>query len=219
MLRMTPWLFAALELPILALQSLGAAEQLSARQILEKVAQPREGLNDYVCTVTLSANSPKVHIEKATATMYYKRPHKFHFKSKEGVALFPKQAFSADWVSSELAKKVDLKIVESGKHGGVTVHRIRVTDAANPDKGHVDLLVDGDHYLLKGIEVAVPSGEMPSMTVTHRKVAGKFWLPKRTILKAPVPGSKEPATFTITFSDYRVNVGLSDELFESKQPP
>jgi outer membrane lipoprotein-sorting protein len=43
----------------------------------------------------------------------------------------------------------------------------------------------------------------------------QYWLPSQVVLTIKAEGT-DPATLTFTFSNYRLNTGLSDEVFHRK---
>jgi outer membrane lipoprotein-sorting protein len=206
----------------------------TGEEVLARMAEAFEGIDDYTVTMDIVADLERLKVPPMTVTMYYKRPDKVHFDSdrfallpREGVALNPER----------LRARFNATAVAHDTLAGRSV--LRVTLKPKNDKtGLRAFLLDVDPVRWTPERMITPlfDGRTMTATLSHVQVDGR-WLPSQlavrftstvtdTVVEAPPAPSPIPArpsmprrgTITVRYSGYRVNTGLSDDLFRGGDP-
>jgi len=211
--------FAAGLAAILALAAVGAAnEKPSADAILAALRKGFAGVNDCRATVTLTVKGPQVSINEMKMTLYYKKPNKVHIEAERGIAMFPRGALFGNPVQ-ELGNGGRADYVRSERKLGVDCYVLRLTAPGARPGAHATVWVDKKHTVV----VAAESTGTADMKTSWRyqTIDDKYYLPVQ--MNAELHPQAGPDTAgviksTIRFSNYRINKGVSDRVFESKPP-
>ena len=204
------------------------AEQPSAKDILEKAAKHYEAVKDYVVDAKLTLESPSVHVPEMLVRIYFKKPNKVHIESRDGFALLPKQGIVMGNPLRDLMAGAELSPVESGRAMGHDCHIIRATIKQEGRMAQSTVWIDKKDYLVRQIHMNPDWGPTVKVKLWYTKAAGKYWLPNMTTAQVTLPPirgaeppderkAEQPTVVTIKFSNYRVNTGLSDKIFEDKE--
>jgi hypothetical protein len=165
------------------------------------------------------------------AKLYFKAPDKMKVESKK-VFFFPKEG---GYFNPFLFKKKDfeVKLLEHLILDGKNAVRLKLTprDTGTYNKVFV-LTIDTDRNLIKEIKISPSEGREIRAAIEYGMFDG-FELPIRIDLQLDIPtdepsGMKEFTQFgerakritgkvEITYSNYKVNSGLSDEIFKGNE--
>ncbi|MDI6828361.1 MAG: hypothetical protein QME62_07760 [Armatimonadota bacterium] len=221
-----PKLGVALLIYILScIQAIAGA--LTARQILEKVAANYDAVMDYIVEAKVKVDSPMVHMPEMTMKIYFKKPNKLHVESKEGFVMLPKQGFLVGNPVREIMATRKLSMAGTAIVDGCKCYVIKAFHEREECKIDTTLWIDARRWLILRMNSNPDWDSSIMMKLRYTKVANKFWLPSQshtTIIIPPSPGSqaeKKPVpekqtVIHISFSNYQVNTGLSDKIFEGK---
>lgn len=220
---------------ILVALQFGAVAQ-DANDILSKVITKLNTVKDYTVSANIKADIPMIKILPNKATVYFKQKDKFKVQSK-GIVILPKQGFTE--INTFLANKKSYMAVagDSSKVGGVMTKQITVIpNGENSEIILAKLWIDTKRSVIMKSQVTTKSNGtvttnytygdkvsygLPSQLVFEIDVK-KFKLPKSVaadINKTTTEKNtqtKKKGTITITLTNYKVNTGLSDELFNKK---
>jgi hypothetical protein len=171
-------------------------------------------VKDYAVTLAVTADIEKLDVPPMVVRMYFKQPDKTHFES-EGFAVLPREKYAVEAVSRDSASaSLRLKLISRGETGPAR----RLT-----------LLVDPKDLTVDGLESGTADGRRMKAVFTYAPTGG-FLLPSSLVVEfasdAPAeapetpqsPGRPRKGKVTVIFTDYRVNSGLSDDLFLKKEP-
>lgn len=219
----------------LLLSTGGIQAQEDASRYLDPIEKKYSGLNDYIVDVNVHFDIEALKAPDLQAKLYYKAPDKMKVESKR-IFFFPQEG---GYFNPSLFKKkgFDIRLVERLIYDGRKAVRLKLTpiDTDTFNKGFV-LTIDTDRSLIREIKISPSEGREVKATLDYGRF-GNFELPARIDLELDIP-SEEPSgvkEFTqfgqktkrvtgkveITYSNYRINVGLSDEIFketESRKP-
>lgn len=208
---------------------------LSGDEILSKIEQRTAEIQDFQVTVEADINVERVRIPRTKATMYFKKPDKVHFSStsitllpRDGMALSAslfRQRYNATVLGEEdIEGKTALKLQLSAKDPGIRLRELI-------------LWVDRQLWTIGRMQTVPYEGRTLTVDFVYALVVGKYFLPvsmkatfgllgeqpakaKQKIapdasipMEAMQPQIPRSGTVTITYSDYRINIGLSDEMF------
>jgi hypothetical protein len=209
--------------------------QEGASRYLDPIEKKYAGLNDYIVDVNVHFDIEALKAPDLQAKLYYKAPDKMKVESKR-IFFFPQEG---GYFNPSLFKKkdFDIRLVERLIYDGRKAVRLKLTpiDTDTFNKGFV-LTIDTDRSLIREIKMSPSEGREVKATLDYGRF-DNFELPARIDLQLDMPsdepsGMKEFTQFgqkpkritgkvEITYSNYRINVGLSDEIFketESRKP-
>ncbi len=202
----------------------------SGEQILENLERTFAGIEDYTVTLQVTVDLERLKVPEMEATMYFKQPDKVHFET-DGFALLPREG-----MAMALGKmRANYTVESSGEEviDGATTIVLRLRPRAELSKlRDVRLSVDPVRWVVIRGVVRMPEGREMTASFDYQRVENR-WLPSTmTVLFAAAasdtmetdlfeqysparrPQLLRTGTVTVQYSDYRLNTGLSDEIFE-----
>jgi len=205
--------------------------QEDASRYLDPIEKKYSGLKDYIVDVNVHFDIEALKAPDRQAKLYYKAPDKMKVASK-GIFFLPKEG---GYFNPSLFKKkdFDIRLAERLIYDGRKAVRLKLTpvDTDTYNKGFV-LTIDTDRSLIREIKISPSEGREVKATIKYGTFSN-FELPTRIDLQLDIPsdepsGMKEFTQFgqktkritgqvEITYSDYRINVGLSDEIFKETE--
>jgi hypothetical protein len=206
------------------------AQTQTAQQIVATVKQHFDEVKDYTVTITASVNMEKMKIPEMKATLYFKQPDKVHIESKS-FSMLPREGMGLQ--PADMLSKYDATLIKSGKRDGVMFYDLRLVSKAEKGKQVREYFVsiNGDEWVVSHIESFPMPGRKITIDFTHTLIADQYWLPSTmevnytseqtdeqpsTPSPAPQRGMPRKGTASVRYTDYTVNTGLPDELFEKK---
>ncbi len=225
---------------LLLIAAASFAQTLKPEDVLQKVKENFGRVDDYEVNVNIKVDVSFLKVPESKATIFYKKPDKIRLKS-EGFALLPKEGLNfspysfmqGDYTSIfDKDQEVDgrpcfsIKIIPLGDRGDLIL---------------TTLLIDKDQYIVRKVESTTKTNgtfsidlkydnnikyPLPSsMTFTFN--VEKMQMPKEITGEISREGESEKEnqhkgrTTTgkvyITYSDYKVNKGIPDSVFEEQK--
>jgi hypothetical protein len=203
-------------------------------EIARRVEEANAWLKDYTATLTVSVNMERLRVPSMKVEMYFKRPDKVHFDSK-GFALLPKQLGGMNFLTIRDKFEIDPRVVSDSLDGA---RGMILTLMPKDDRTHlrrVQLLIDSTNWTPVRMRMPLLDGRVLTATLKHERM-DQHWLPVDITLRfmlavgdSTVPNLLEQITPSrraqpphdgtahIVYSNYRVNTGLSDELFKEPE--
>jgi hypothetical protein len=216
---------------VLLLASLVTAQAQTAQQVVARVKQRFDDVKDYTVSVTATVNMEKMKIPQMKATVYFKQPDKMHVESKN-FAMLPKEGMGLN--PSDMVTKFDATLLKSEKKTGVMFYELRLVSKVEKGKQTREyfITVNGDAWVVTHIESFPMPGRKITVDFTHALIADQYWLPITMAVNYtseqsdentadPQPGRQRSmpraGTASVRYTDYKVNTGLSDDIFEKKK--
>jgi len=206
--------------------------------ILDNVKKAFEEIQDYKADVHLKIDVEFLKVPESDAILYYKQPNKVHIES-EKFALMPKRGlnfsplglirgkYTALYEREDTIRNIPVSVVKTipiGNKNDIILNTfwidqkrnlvIRVETSRRPSGTYsMDFIYENidDQYLLP-LSLEFTFTVDPSMFRRHRG----FDMQENDSEKQNKKESKDGKVF-IKFSNYEVNTGLSDEIFEKKK--
>jgi len=206
--------------------------------ILEKVKHEFDKVEDYQVDVKIKVDVDFLKMPDREATIYYKRPDKFHIDS-ENFAMLPKSGLNFSPFGF-LNYKYTAFYVKEDTVNGILTSVIKVI----PLEGSAEVILSTFWIDTKrNIIMKVESSRKPQGTfvidLKYLKTSEGFWLPSSLVFSFTIDRSLIPKRFNDTgdsrskektkdsekpetgkvylnYFNYKVNTGLTDEFFESK---
>ena len=216
----------------------GFSQSKDPEAILNKVKAEFSKIEDYTVDVKVKVDVDFLKMPDREAKIYYKRPDKIHIQS-EGFAMLPKEGLNFSPLSLLNSNYTSFYVRED------TLNRI-VTSVIKviPLDGRSDVILSTLWVDIKrDLILKVESSRKPEGTFTidmdYLKTEKGFWLPSSLVFTFSIDRSILPRKFNfdtdsdlkkamedstkvkagkvfIDYSNYKVNTGLSDEIFTQK---
>jgi outer membrane lipoprotein-sorting protein len=208
------------------------AQTLTANKILQNVKANFDAVKDYTATLKGTVNMERLRVPPMNVKVYFKQPNKFKTESK-GTTFIPKNILDIN--PGDLLEKFDASLLGKEVIDGKTFYKIRlVTKAARGKQVRESFIwVEEGRWTITRLEAYPSEGRKIEILITSILVEGKYILPERITARfdfeqspdstaeriyspqrIPKKGSAE-----LIYSDYQVNTGLSDDLFEQPVKP
>jgi len=213
-----------------------SAKIQNADEILSKTVKGFAEVMDFSAVIDAEIAMERVQIPKMHAEVFFKKPDKVHFSSqsfllvpREGITLNPavlqEHYLPTSAIRDSLDGKKMFKLLLAAKDAKT---RLRA----------LSIWVDPLNWTIAKIETIPYEGRTLSMIFTYECQMGKYWLPSKLIVSFSSEserGQKDSSrstdnqfenlqrsmpragSVTIVYSNYKINSGLSDELFENKE--
>ncbi|AFN74091.1 hypothetical protein MROS_0850 [Melioribacter roseus P3M-2] len=202
------------------------AQKQNAEDILNKVINKFEQVEDYEVDLTISADLQMVKMPDMKLKVFFKQPDKLKISSegfamvpKDGVNLNPlkflKSEYSAVYVKNEKdeEEKINLDVIKI----------IPLSDTADYILSTV--WIDTENYLVRKLETVTKRGVNVSSKFYYNNTA--YALPSKVVVSFNQSGEVKPeqdeekrfrqslkGVVTLTYSGYKINQGLKDEFFK-----
>ena len=203
-----------------------------ASTVLANLEKTFAGVEDFTATLEADIAMERVRIPRMQATMYFKRPDNVRYTS-ENFLMMPREGLSFN--PAQLRERFDAVVESADTAGGTTGWRLRLT--AKDAKARLRQLiawVDAEHWTVVRIESVPYAGRKIQVRFAYTNVQGGIWLPSEASVQfsaseetdLQIPGGVDPqraqpraGTMTIRYTSYKINTGLSDELFRTPDQP
>ncbi len=222
---------------VLAFSGRAGSQPLKGSEILARVEALYNDVNDYTVTLDIVADLERLNIPPMHVTMYFKKPNKLHFDA-EGFAILPREGLGIS--AGQLSARYTVERVDEDTLNGAREFRLTLTPKDERAQIRKLLLyVNPVRWTPDKGVTSLPDGRTMSAAVQHEQVDGR-WMPSlmTVTFTSPVRDTTEvppweqvaPAapirrasprngTITVRYSDYRINTGLSDDIFSKETSP
>jgi outer membrane lipoprotein-sorting protein len=209
------------------------SQTLTADQILDNVRQHFDEIQDYTVTITAQVNIEGLNVPDNKIKLYFKQPDKIHIES-EHFAMVPREALRFN--PSYFLNKFNDTLVGSEKQNDTVFYKIQLVPKSDEAENlHESFIwVDGARWVVTKLETGAAAERTVDVEFAYETVDAKYLLPSRISVHFEVQQEKDSTaegmynperkprsgTVVITYSDYIVNSGLSDDIFkdEEKKP-
>ncbi|MEX1139711.1 MAG: outer membrane lipoprotein-sorting protein [Bacteroidota bacterium] len=219
---------------LVLLTSLASAQTPSGDELLSRCESNFEGIEDYAVDLTAAINMERVRIPEMKAVLYFKRPDKINIKS-DSFAMLPREGFALPVTA--LARNYDAILKGKEEIEGKQWYRLQLTaKKAATRVQSLTVWVDPENYTLTQTSSAPYRGRSVTVRTWYARHQDRYWLPERMLVTftstAPdtssadefsIPGKPQleefrrpprNGTMEVRYANYRVNSGLSEDLFK-----
>jgi outer membrane lipoprotein-sorting protein len=213
-----------------------AVKNSTADDLLTKAIHVFSVVNDFTVTIDAEIQMERVQIPKMNAVMYFKKPDKIHFSSqgflavpREGIVMNPsffRERYTvASMVLDTVHENNQFKIMLNAKE-----NKSRLRDVA--------IWINPANWTVSKMETIPYEGRVLTVSFSYACIEEKYWLLSKMVAgftsESEKPAADSPSspdqqfesmqrsiprtgTVTVLYSNYKVNTGLTDELFEKKE--
>lgn len=203
------WLWCGVLLCVLP-----AGAELTAREVLDKALSVQDQVQDYTARCTLTADLPGLELPTRHFTVYFKRPGKLKVESRDLVVV-PREALTLGDLRRHLEEDTTVSLAGVGAIGEKALYCIKLQPAEPKDTGRVLVWIQGDNWTPTRTEIWRGQTCLVRIEWTFARIADQYWMPTSIVCRIPsgLLGEQGPGTVKLTWQDYQVNTGLSDDLF------
>ncbi len=208
-------------------------------EVLARIAKGTAGIQDYTVNLTVDVDMERIRIPRARATMYFKKPDKVHFDSPN-IALIPREGMAFN--SAAVLEQYTAETEGMDTVNGLKVLKLQL--AAKESTARLRQLfawVDPETWTVTRIQTIPYEGRLLTLDFVYGVQEENFTLPAlltarfdvfaesgaRTLARPPTAPdtpldqmqSRTPrsGSISIQYSNYRINTGLSDDIFLPKK--
>lgn len=204
---------------------------LRADATLNRMRQQLQEVKDYRCDMVLNATLPQISVSNMRMELFYKSPNKVRVKAQEGFAALPQEGLFLGNPMDEIFERFTVEPMgESVWQGRRCIkYSLQPKKDVNPPFGSFRLYVDKERAVPVGFLGQTSQGGQMQTVFTYQRFQGKYWLPTRSVMTiAPPAGVSQgqgrraqqmSGRAEITFSNYKINTGLSDSIFVRPDAP
>jgi outer membrane lipoprotein-sorting protein len=213
------------------------SETQNGDTILAKVVKGFAEVQDFVVTIDAEIKMERVQVPKMHAMMYFKMPDKVHFTS-QGFLFVPRDVVIMNPVV--LSQHYDASFIGTDTLEGRMLYKLQLAAKAKKTKlRQMYAWIDPMHWTIAKIETIPYEGRTLSTVFVYEFAQDKFWLPSKMIVtfgsttegeKTESDSTSQPSDqfnhmqrsmprngmVTISYSNYNVNAGIDDAVFEEK---
>jgi len=204
--------------------------------LLKKVKEEFSKVKNYQVDVNIKVDVDFIKVPETKAKIYFKQPDKIHFDA-EGFAMLPKEGINFSPLS--FLKKNYTSIYEKEENiDGNPVSVIKVIPSS--EKGDIvltTLWIDQVENIIRKVESTTKSNGTFTIELKYEDGKREFYLPKAIIFSFNIDKMNLPKAFNsdtetetkknlgktttgkvfITYSNYIINKGIPDNMFEKKK--
>jgi len=205
--------------------------------ILDRVKKEFEKIDDYQVDVKIKVDVNFLKMPDREATIYYKKPDKFHIDS-ENFAMLPKSGLNFSPFGF-LNYKYSSFYVKEDTINGIQTSVIKVI----PLELDVDVIlstlwIDTNRNIILKVESSRKPQDTYTIDLNYLKTEQGFWLPSSMVFSFTIESGqypwkgrkdeqkndsksdandKETGKVYLTYSDYKINIGLPDSIFKDEE--
>ncbi len=206
------------------------AQKNNADELLKMIKENYERIKDYEANAEIKVNLDFIKVPEMNAKVFYKSPDKFKLDSKD-FAMLPKQAinFTPANIGGENFTAVFIK---NENMNGKDLNVIKVIPNEDSEILASTLWIDSNAKTLNKIESITQKGSLKVNLNYDSKI--NYPLPVLVSIEMDFPefrvnserqknqakgnsADKDSGKITIKYSDYKINKGIDDKIFEKKK--
>jgi len=224
---------------ILLFSVTGFSQSKDPDEILDNIIKAFEEIKDYIVDVNIKVDVAFLKVPEANARIYFKQPDKVHMES-EGFALLPKQGMNFSplgFLKTDYTALYDKEVELNGTN--VSVLKVIPLDERS-DVILSTFWIDQLNNRIIKVESSRRPGGTFSIDLTYPRDKPDFLLPATMVFTFAIEDIRFPTGITddsnsesnseiekedkdksgkvyINYSNYKINQGLSDDLFKDEK--
>ena len=224
---------------ILALFVSLSSNSQDVNALITKVKTNIDKVNDYVATARMVTNVSFLKVPDADVSVYFKKPNKLKIKNEKGISFVPKGAVSINLNNILSGSKYTAIDAGIDKINNTTVRVIKLLPADdNADVVLSTVYIDEANLVIRRAKTTTRTSGSYQLEMNYGKYA-PYGLPDKIVFSFDTKDYKLPKGITfdfddgtqnrktaaekaqnrngkaeITFSNYTINKGVSDEAFK-----
>jgi outer membrane lipoprotein-sorting protein len=221
------------------LPAAGNAQKLSATKVMDHVVDGFETVNDFTANIEADVQMERIQVPHMKAVLFFKKPDKVHFSS-QAFLMVPRDGIVIN--PANLRNNYDAVIVQEEKPEDPKLVKLQLAaKSASVRVRQLSIWVDPSNWTIVKMETVPYGGRTLMLTFTYAVQENKYWMPEKVVAsfgaqavapdaandllemkaQAMTEGQQRPSprsgSVTITYSNYKINAGIDDAVFEKKE--
>jgi len=219
-----------------ALLTFTGLQQQMTDDILGHLEKGLQGIEDYTVHLQAAVDMERLQVPSMEALMYYKSPGKIHFESSS-FAMLPREGLAFN--PSDLRQNYEGEYLGADTLDGLRCLVVRLKPRSDEMRMRLlTLWVDSARWVVTQMRAQPFEGRKVTARFSYIRVGERFWLPETLVVTlettdavpeggVSLPGAAPEAqrhrqalrqgAITVVYSNYVLNSGLKDELFEERK--
>lgn len=209
----------------------------TAEEVIQKVRAKLDKVNDYEAKGKMKTNVIFIKAPIATVKIYYKKPNKLRINNEKGISFIPKGSVNIN-LGNIFVNTTGFDIIDAGKDSGSGLRIIKMLPKdENADIVLSTLYIDETQSLIRKSKTTTKENGTYELEMTYGKYASygladkvifsfntkDYKLPKGVTFDYDDGTKKQQTTdklknkkgkVEITYSDYIINKGVPDSVFQ-----
>jgi outer membrane lipoprotein-sorting protein len=225
---------AVLFLQGLAFQTRG--DELSVEDVLKNFQKTFAEIMDYTVLLQVKTDIQQIRVPQRNVKVYFKQPDRLHLQSK-GFAMLPKEGM---FINPNRFNRKDyyMSLLGMESLNGRSVYKLELVPRNEKLRVRkLTLWIDSVRWVALQINSVTWQGQSIAIQFDHEKFQDKYWLPVKVTATVDLKEFKgfssfhdshgwedesksaegsRPGNIIIQFSDYVINGGIPDSIFEEE---
>jgi len=203
---------------VLLVTAAGAAP--SPQWVLGKASANFAAVRDYSADADVTVKSQTVHIPKSRVRILFKKPDRVRVESRDGFAMLPRQGIFAGDPLAGIRGHANFKFAGVRNLSGASCFVLSGVQKNDGGQVKYTAWIERKSWLPRRIVTESGQGSA-SVNLWYTRVGKGCFMPSRTLAKILPPSlggraSKDPAIIEVKFSNYKVNTGIDDKVFNAQ---
>lgn len=206
--------------------------QKNADEIISRVKEKYENVNDYVVDVSIKVDINFIKVPDSKAKIYFKKPDKTHIET-DGFALLPKEGLNFSPASYLKGEYTSIFVNEENYKGNKT-NVVKIIPSDNSSDIILSTLwIDEKKNVVHKIETTTKTAGTFTIELTYSDKA-KYGMPSNMVFSFNLDKLQLPRSLTgeiqapkneannketvgkvyVNYDNYKINIGIKDSVFD-----
>jgi outer membrane lipoprotein-sorting protein len=200
---------------LLALNALFVAKAQTAEELIKKVKEKLDKVNDYEARGKMKTNVIFIKAPIATVKVYYKKPNKLRINNESGISFIPKGSVNIN-MSNIFVNTNGFDVIDMGKEAKTNLRIIKLLPRdENADVVLSTLYIDETLLLIKKTKTTTKENGTYELEMTYGKYAD-YGLADKVIFAFNTKDYKLPKGITFDYDDGSKKDPVADKLKDKK---
>lgn len=237
-------LIVSVSVPVLAQERLESKQESAPLQVFDAIIRPYKNLNDYTVKIQAEVRIPGLRIPDFTADLYFKKPDKLHVETKSFAPIPRNSGFFDPFQFDPGKNRITFKQTVNLDDMQAELYRVEPGESETSVRFY-NVWVGGSPRRILQVENHSFKGTIALVKLTYmnvEQVSGNWLMPEKVRVHLTFPqgtqnrdnssflvkdnpisaGRMKPdelqgeGDIYISYSDWQINTGLDDSLFQNK---
>ena len=200
---------------LIALNALFVAKAQTAEELIKKVKEKLDKVNDYEAKGKMKTNVVFIKAPIATVKVYYKKPNKLRINNESGISFIPKGSVNIN-LGNIFVNTNGFDIIDLGKEAKTNLRIVKLLPKdENAEVVLSTLYIDETQYLIKKTKTTTKENGTYELEMSYGKYA-EYGLADKVIFAFNTKDYKLPKGITFDYDDGSKKEQPADKLKDKK---
>jgi outer membrane lipoprotein-sorting protein len=183
--------------------------------VLNHTLALQDAVQDYTAQCSLVANIPGVDLPERDFKVYFKRPDKVKIDSRDTVFV-PREALVLGSLRRHLQSDTQVTLAGVGNYGQEKLYCLKLKPKSGEDASRTLVWIRSGNWTPTKTEIWKGDTRILQIQWSFVLVQNRFWMPESIMASLPsgIVNDQGPGEVSLTWAQYTVNTGLSDDIFK-----